>query len=85
MAELATIARPYAEALFQASQNDLERTASWLEPLAAVAAHRQLLQLAGDPNMRASQLFEVISSILQQPLPPAGAGPSGTCVATRRV
>jgi len=85
MAELATIARPYAEALFQASQNDLERTASWLEPLAAVAAHRQLLQLAGDPNMLATQLFEVISSILQQPLPPAGANFLRTVIENERL
>ena len=31
MAELATIARPYAEALFNASQGDLNGTAQWLD------------------------------------------------------
>ena len=46
MAELATIARPYAEALFQASQKDLERAASWLHPLAAVAGDRQRANIA---------------------------------------
>ncbi|HSU20554.1 MAG TPA: F0F1 ATP synthase subunit delta, partial [Variovorax sp.] len=30
MAELATIARPYADALFKASSNDLEGTAGWI-------------------------------------------------------
>ena len=30
MAELATIARPYAEALFKASSGDLDGTAGWL-------------------------------------------------------
>jgi F-type H+-transporting ATPase subunit delta len=73
MAEIATIARPYAEALFQASQNDLERTASWLHPLAAIAGDRQLIALASNPNMRAQQLFDVITSVLREPLPPAGA------------
>jgi hypothetical protein len=34
MAELATIARPYAEALFQASRADLSGTAQWLDALA---------------------------------------------------
>jgi F-type H+-transporting ATPase subunit delta len=73
MAELATIARPYAEALFQSVQNDLERTSGWLEPLAAIAGDRRLQQLAGDPNLRGTQLYDVIVSILPQPLPPAGA------------
>ncbi|GAC1356215.1 MAG: F0F1 ATP synthase subunit delta [Variovorax sp.] len=69
MAELATIARPYAEALFKASQADLEGTAGWLEPLAAVAGDPQLLQLAGNPNIRAQQLVDVITGVVKQPLP----------------
>jgi F-type H+-transporting ATPase subunit delta len=69
MAELATIARPYAEALFKASQADLDGTAGWLEPLAAVAGDPQLLQLAGNPNVRAQQLVDVITAVLKQPLP----------------
>jgi F-type H+-transporting ATPase subunit delta len=59
MAELATIARPYAEALFKASQADLEGAAGWLEPLAAVAGVPQLLQLAAKPKVRAQQVIEV--------------------------
>ena len=31
MAELATIARPYAEALFQVSRADLSGTQAWLD------------------------------------------------------
>lgn len=73
MAELATIARPYAEALFQATQNDLERTAGWLDQLAAIARDRQLVQFAGNPNLRSAQLFDLITSVYGQPLPPAGA------------
>ena len=69
MAELATIARPYAEALFKASQADLEGTAAWLEPLAAVAGDPQLLQLAGNPNVRAQQLVDVITGVVKQLLP----------------
>ena len=38
MAELATIARPYAEALFQAERSDLSAAQEWLDALAAVAA-----------------------------------------------
>jgi len=36
MAELATIARPYAEALYKAVQADLETAAVWLNELAAI-------------------------------------------------
>ena len=39
MAELATIARPYAEALFKAAKSDLAGTAVWLDAVAAVAAN----------------------------------------------
>ena len=44
MAELATIARPYAEALFKASSNGDRRTAlvAQLDALAAVAGNPQL-------------------------------------------
>ena len=46
MAELATIARPYAEALFKASAADLSGTSVWLDELAAIAQNAQLLQFA---------------------------------------
>ena len=38
MAELATIARPYAEALFKAAASDLAGTTVWLDALAAIAS-----------------------------------------------
>ena len=38
MAELATIARPYAEALFKTATSDLEGTSAWLDELAAIAS-----------------------------------------------
>lgn len=85
MAELATIARPYAEALFKAAQADLDGTAAWLEPLAAVAGDPQLLQLAGNPNVRAQQLFDVITAVMKQPLPPAGANFLRTVIDNERL
>ena len=42
MAELATIARPYAEALFRASQADLGRAAAWLDELTAAVSYTHL-------------------------------------------
>ena len=51
MAELATIARPYAEALFKASAKaDLAGAAVWVEELAAIAGNPQLQQFADNPK-----------------------------------
>ncbi|MGH6639369.1 MAG: F0F1 ATP synthase subunit delta [Polaromonas sp.] len=74
MAELATIARPYAEALFKASTTsgsgaDLGGTAAWLDELAAIAANVQLQQFAGNPSVTADQTFEVISGVAKTKLP----------------
>ncbi|MEJ7932122.1 F0F1 ATP synthase subunit delta [Ramlibacter sp. AN1015] len=69
MAELATIARPYAEALFQSSQADLEGASRWLDALAAVAANPQLLDFAGNPKVTDQQVFDVITGVAKQQLP----------------
>jgi len=71
MAELATIARPYAEALFKASASDLAGTAGWLDELAAIAANPQLQQFAGNPNAGAEQVFDVIAGVAKSALPDA--------------
>jgi F-type H+-transporting ATPase subunit delta len=72
MAELATIARPYAEALFQSSRNDLGGTGQWLEALAAVAGNPQLLGFAENPKVENRQVYDVISDVARTQLPPAG-------------
>jgi F-type H+-transporting ATPase subunit delta len=72
MAELATIARPYAEALFQSSRNDLNGTSQWLDALAAVAGNPQLLQYAGNPKVTDQQVYDLVAGIVREPLPQAG-------------
>jgi F-type H+-transporting ATPase subunit delta len=72
MAELATIARPYAEALFMSSRNDLNGTSQWLDALGVVAGNTQLLQFAGNPKVGNQQVFDVISDVVRVQLPPAG-------------
>ena len=72
MAELATIARPYAEALFKSSQADLNGTSMWLEDLAAVAGNPQLLQYAANPRVTDQQVYDVVVGVLRQSLPPVG-------------
>jgi F-type H+-transporting ATPase subunit delta len=70
MAEIATIARPYAEALFKAAGGDAASAAA-LSALAAVAADARLLQFAGNPNADAQQVFDVIAAVVKTPLAPA--------------
>jgi F-type H+-transporting ATPase subunit delta len=72
MAELATIARPYAEALFKSSKNDLNGTTQWLDALAAVAGNAQLLQYAGNPKVGNQQVFDLVSEVARVQLPPQG-------------
>ena len=63
MAELATIARPYADALFKAQGSDLSATAVWLDRLAAVAENVGLLQFADSPKVSVDQVFDVVAGV----------------------
>ena len=69
MAELATLARPYAEALFQvASKGDLTKALAEIDALAAVASNPQLRQFADAPKANPAQVFDVITSVANTPL-----------------
>jgi F-type H+-transporting ATPase subunit delta len=72
MAEIATIARPYADALFKACGQDAAGTAAWLDALAAVAADAQLQQFADSPKASPQQVYDLITGVLKSPLPTAG-------------
>jgi F-type H+-transporting ATPase subunit delta len=72
MAELATIARPYAEALFKSAGSDPASTAGWLDMLAAIAGDKQLLQFADNPKVGNGEVFDVISGVARAPLPENG-------------
>ena len=69
MAELATIARPYAEALFKATYADLNGAAVWVEALQEIAKNPQLQQFADNPNVTNSQVFDVITGVAKAALP----------------
>jgi F-type H+-transporting ATPase subunit delta len=60
MAELATIARPYAEALFKTGAD----VAAELAALGAVAADPQLQALADNPKVSAHLAFNVVNDVL---------------------
>ena len=66
MAEIATIARPYAEALFKASTGaDARALAVQVEALAQVAADPALRQFADNPKARIEQVYDVIVGALR--------------------
>ncbi|MFN9749133.1 MAG: F0F1 ATP synthase subunit delta [Burkholderiales bacterium] len=72
MAELATLARPYAEALFQAVRQQgsqvLAEVSSQLRALAVISADPPLRQFADHPKVQAQQVFDVLALAVQQPL-----------------
>lgn len=78
MAELSTIARPYAEALFEAAREGQAGASAAellvvVDALAGVATDPQVASLAGDPKLSAGQLFELIAGTLPQALPASAA------------
>lgn len=62
MAELATIARPYADALFKACSADLSAAAIWIEQLGSIAVNAQLLQYADNPKVGVEQVYALMAS-----------------------
>ena len=63
MAELATIARPYAEALYKAAAGQLDAVSSWLDEVAAISSDPQVHQLAGNPKVTDQQLYDLIAGL----------------------
>ncbi|MBX7228093.1 MAG: F0F1 ATP synthase subunit delta [Burkholderiaceae bacterium] len=69
MAELSTIARPYAEALFAAVKDgDLNAALLEVETLAVIAAHPQVRALALSPTVDDAHLIEVMQAGVKSPL-----------------
>jgi F-type H+-transporting ATPase subunit delta len=73
MAEIATIARPYAEALYKAVKAgpnpDLAGTSVWVDELAAIAANGQLLGFADSPKTTSQQVLDVVMGVAKTALP----------------
>ena len=65
MAEIATIARPYAEALYKAGASQLEAVSGWLDEMAAISSDPQVQQLAGNPKVTDQQLYDLIAGLAQ--------------------
>ena len=63
MAEIATIARPYAEGLFKAAGAQGNALAAQVQALADVAGNAQLRSFADNPKVSAEQVFDLIISV----------------------
>jgi F-type H+-transporting ATPase subunit delta len=73
MAELATIARPYAEALFKAAGALPPAWPAWLERWPPWPATRSCASSPTTPRSTPAQVFDVVTGVLQDPLPKAAA------------
>lgn len=71
MAEIATVARPYAEALYQvARKGDLALWGAQIDAIAAVAGDEGVRQFADNPKVPAEQVYEVVAAASNQQLEP---------------
>ena len=73
MAELTTVARPYAEAIFRAAV-DAKSVAGFgvkLKALGAVATNAQMASLLGNPNVSARQKAELMAAVVGYGVPEA--------------
>ena len=69
MAELATVARPYAEALFRVAQSgDLAAWSNLVSELTQLGAHPDVQAFARNPNVSEAQVAEVFASLLKAPM-----------------
>lgn len=69
MAELATVARPYAEALFRvAKAGDVNAWSTIVDELGQIGANADLQDFASNPNVSQVQLADTIASLVKAPL-----------------
>jgi F-type H+-transporting ATPase subunit delta len=69
MAEIATVARPYAEALFRvAKAGDLSAWSTLVSEMAHVAAHPDVQALSHNPNVSGKLVVEILLALLKSPL-----------------
>lgn len=69
MAELATVARPYAEALFRvAQQGDMAAWSELVSQLAQVGANPDVQAFAANPKLTATDLVATLASLVKAPM-----------------
>ncbi len=73
MAELTTVARPYAEAIFRAAVDakDVAGFGAKLASLGAIASNAQMASLVGNPNVSAAEKAGLMASVAGGDVPNA--------------
>jgi F-type H+-transporting ATPase subunit delta len=71
MAEIATLARPYAEAVFKLADEEsrLGDWSGWLRTMAEVAGNADMQACIGNPQVSAGQLYELFLAACKAELP----------------
>ena len=88
MAELSTIARPYAEALIESVRNDARGLEFWsgvMSQLAQVSGMPDVLEAMADPRLSDTQRTELLKGLIPQELPPQAANLVALVVENGRV
>ena len=69
MAEFATIARPYAEALFRVAQTgDMAAWSTLVSELAHIGANQDVQDFARNPNVTEAHVADAFASLVKSPL-----------------
>ena len=70
MAEVTTIARPYAEAVFEVAKQggSLAAWSELLQELGRLAAHPDTRAVIGNPKIKPDQLYDLFTSLVKTPL-----------------
>jgi F-type H+-transporting ATPase subunit delta len=70
MAELATVARPYAEALFRvAQQGNMAAWSDYVSELAQVGRHPDVQAFAANPKVTEAELVSLLGALVKSPAP----------------
>jgi len=71
MAEIATVARPYAEALFRvAKQGNMAAWSDVVSELSQLGSHPDVLAYAANPNVHAADVASALVALLKSPATP---------------
>jgi F-type H+-transporting ATPase subunit delta len=86
MAELATVARPYAEALFRVAQTgDMAAWSELVSELAQIGANPDVQDFARNPNVTPAQVADALVSLVKSPMPPEAKNFINVLIENRRV
>jgi F-type H+-transporting ATPase subunit delta len=87
MAELSTIARPYAEALFQAAKGkgELQAWVAPLDELADLLRHPKVSEVVSDPKLGADAVVNLLVGMVSSPLPADGRNLLATLIDNDRL